>query len=58
MATIKLDDFNPAGSQLFADSETFLQDLSDSDLYMQGGIYLQTTWMWTLGSPITISVSF
>ncbi|MGK7943528.1 MAG: hypothetical protein AB4058_03580 [Microcystaceae cyanobacterium] len=32
MANIKVNELNPAGSQLFSDSENFLKDLKDDEL--------------------------
>ncbi|WP_193194915.1 hypothetical protein [Nostoc sp. MG11] len=38
MENIKLSGLNPAGSELFMDSESFLQDLSDTDaMALRGG---------------------
>ncbi len=38
MATIKIVDLNPVGSEFFADSESYLNELTDDELNMtQGG---------------------
>jgi hypothetical protein len=38
MSNIQLSELNPAGSELFMDSESFLQDLTDTDaMVVQGG---------------------
>ena len=37
MADIKIKDIKPAGTELFADSQTFLTDLTDSELDIMGG---------------------
>ncbi|AFZ59470.1 hypothetical protein H6G54_07890 [Anabaena cylindrica FACHB-243] len=37
MSKLKVSDLNPPGFQLFQDSETFLIDLNDDDLYIAGG---------------------
>lgn len=38
MATIKLSDLNPVGSEFFAGSESYLNELTDDELNMtQGG---------------------
>jgi hypothetical protein len=37
MASIKLNDLSPAGSDLFADSESYLSDLTEDDLEVHGG---------------------
>lgn len=38
MATIQINALNPAGSDLFADNESYLKELSDSEMNVQGGI--------------------
>lgn len=39
MATIKIADIIPAGSELFADSESFMNELGNDELaYVQGGL--------------------
>lgn len=47
MATININALNPAGSDLFADNESYLKDLSEAELNQQGGL------IWT---PITTTV--
>jgi hypothetical protein len=37
MADIKLNDLNPAGFDLFADNEGYLNDLSEDELSIWGG---------------------
>ncbi len=37
MADIKLNDLNPAGLDLFADNEGYLNDLSEDELSIWGG---------------------
>ncbi|MEH2081621.1 MAG: hypothetical protein V7K89_16945 [Nostoc sp.] len=38
MANIKVNDIVPAGFELFADSESFLNDLNENDVnYIKGG---------------------
>jgi hypothetical protein len=38
MTTIKIDNLKPAGAELFCDSETFIDDLSNDELaYIHGG---------------------
>jgi hypothetical protein len=44
MATINVNDLNSIGSDLFADSESYLQELSDLDLNIQGGGVNPTLW--------------
>jgi hypothetical protein len=44
MATIVIHDLNPAGYSLFADNESYLQDLSsDDDLNISGGFSVTST---------------
>jgi hypothetical protein len=53
MATIKIHDLNPAGSELFQDSESFLNELTDAELGLQGGFKTQSfTYCW----PITWTI--
>jgi hypothetical protein len=37
MAKIKISELNPAGAELFQDSENFLEELSDRELGFVGG---------------------
>ncbi|MCU0532333.1 MAG: hypothetical protein MUD14_00275 [Hydrococcus sp. Prado102] len=37
MAKISISNLNGAGTELFIDSESFLQDLSNDELKVQGG---------------------
>lgn len=40
MASIKITDLNPVGSDLFSGSESFLNDLDESDLLgVEGGMW-------------------
>ncbi|MDZ8241875.1 MAG: hypothetical protein RMZ69_32860 [Nostoc sp. ChiQUE01a] len=57
MATIKIHDLSPAGSELFQDSESFLNELTDEELGVNGGLRIASvtvtvtvtwTWTWTL----------
>ncbi|WP_414570465.1 hypothetical protein [Nostoc sp. CCY 9925] len=54
MATIKIHDLSPAGSELFQDSESFLNELTDEELGVNGGLRIASvtvtvtvTWTWT-----------
>ena len=42
MASIKIANLQPAGADLFNDSESYMMNLSEDELYIQGGI------SWTL----------
>jgi hypothetical protein len=37
MATLKISELNPAGAELFQDSENFLEELSDRELNLVAG---------------------
>ncbi|WP_193200059.1 hypothetical protein [Nostoc sp. MG11] len=51
MANIEIDNLHPTGSALFQDSENFLNELSDREMWgVQGGLTLDT-----LGSEPLIS---
>ncbi|AFZ59461.1 hypothetical protein H6G54_07845 [Anabaena cylindrica FACHB-243] len=43
MASIKISDLRPSGLDLFVDSESFLNDLNDSDLATTNGGATPTT---------------
>ena len=42
MTAITISDLHPAGADLFLDSESFLRDLSDSELQIQAGLFYPT----------------
>lgn len=43
MASIKISELNPTGADLFADSESFMTELSDNDFSeVVGGYYFDT----------------
>lgn len=37
MSTIKINDLRPTGAELFSDSETYMNELGDSELDIYGG---------------------
>lgn len=39
MSSITISKLNPAGSELFSDSESYLTQLSEQELEMKGGIW-------------------
>lgn len=43
MSTIKIDELYPVGSELFSDSENLLQELTDEELNLTGG--LRASWL-------------
>jgi hypothetical protein len=51
MASIKIHDLRPAGSELFNDSESFLNELTEGELGVSGGARA------TLSISISISLS-
>jgi Ca2+/Na+ antiporter len=42
MAYITISDLRPAGSDLFVDSESFMSELTDDELGLQGGAFWAT----------------
>jgi len=52
MASIKISDLRPSGFDLFGDSESFLDELSDSDLATINGGYITP-----FGPIITITIT-
>ena len=38
MANIAIRDLQPAGADLFSDSESYMRDLSDTELALEGGV--------------------
>jgi hypothetical protein len=52
MAMINIHNLNAIGSDLFADAESYLQDLSESELNAQGGVCASTSWMEVLTTII------
>ncbi|PSB02212.1 hypothetical protein [Merismopedia glauca] len=62
MATILINDLNPAGYSLFTDDESYLRDLSsDDELSISGGATTSVTWTiassgWCVATIVTISL--
>jgi hypothetical protein len=50
MANISIPNLNPSGSDLFSDTESYMNDFTDSDLdQVNGGIYTSPIYSpWTL----------
>jgi hypothetical protein len=53
MATIQINALNPAGSDLFADNESYLRELTNSEMDYNGGLVMTTVlsvsvtfWIW------------
>lgn len=38
MATIQINALNPAGSDLFVDDESYLKELTDAEMTIEGGV--------------------
>ncbi|WP_138499835.1 hypothetical protein [Nostoc sp. PA-18-2419] len=54
MATIKISDLHPAGSELFVDSESYLNNLTDEELNRtQGGSSFGCIWISVQVSIVT-----
>lgn len=51
MTTIQINNLNSIGSELFADQESYLQDLHESELSTQGGLYSGYTILTTILHP-------
>jgi hypothetical protein len=58
MATIKIADLRPVGSEFFADSESYLNELTDDELNMtQGGSTPVCSVVWTITIVSLISMT-
>lgn len=57
MAYITISDLRPAGSELFADSESFMNDLVDGELeaISGGAIWTVTSSKWCIGGALLVS---
>lgn len=51
MAAIEIYELYPAGSELFSDSESYMNDLSDKEIGIQGGMIPKLIPWWTHFSP-------
>ncbi|NEQ83929.1 MAG: hypothetical protein F6K26_28225 [Moorea sp. SIO2I5] len=52
MANIKVNDIKPAGSELFGDSESFMQELSNDELNnLHGGKICSIFSLWCCRNP-------
>lgn len=66
MASIAISDLNAAGSDLFSDSENFMDELSEGELSIQGGITPTAFWASvavvgsaaTVGGAISVAVGY
>jgi hypothetical protein len=47
MANIEVNDINPFGTDLFADSESFLNELSNDEMDLRGGLFGNVTDVFT-----------
>jgi len=58
MAYITISDLRPAGSDLFVDSESFMSELTDDELGLQGGGFWATVAAAVTSAPsIAISLA-
>jgi hypothetical protein len=55
MPTIKVSDLQPVGFELFHDSESYIKELSDEELAIQGGI---TPWIVASSEPCGMFVAY
>jgi len=56
MASIKISDLRPAGANLFSDSESYLNDLSEEELGINGGM-TPTTIVITIAITVAVTCS-
>jgi bacteriocin-like protein len=56
MSNILIANLSPAGSVLFSDSESYMTDISDSELQQINGGYFTPFWILSGASTITISL--
>ena len=58
MTNILITNLNPSGSDLFSDTESYMNDFTDSDLdRVNGGIYTSPIYSpWTLPRPYTPTI--
>jgi hypothetical protein len=59
MATIKISNLHPTGSELFSDAESYMSEVKDNDLnYINGGIIMfhTTTHMLTHQLPYYFNI--
>jgi|688.fasta_scaffold502903_1 hypothetical protein len=55
MANIVISDLRPAGSEFFMDSESYMTDLSEDELGLEGGISpLVTSSVWCIRTAIIV----
>jgi hypothetical protein len=57
MATIKISDLHSAGSELFMDSESYLNELTDEELNMAHGGFITTPYCVIALSVSTITIT-
>ncbi|HBB33686.1 MAG TPA: hypothetical protein DDZ80_29370 [Cyanobacteria bacterium UBA8803] len=57
MANIAISNLSPSGSDLFDDSESYLQELSEQELNLQGGAAISTPFTVTTITTVTITIT-
>lgn len=61
MATIAISDLSPTGYDLFSDSESYMMNLSDEELSLQGGgtwVTVTTTSTWVcVGASVSLAAT-
>jgi hypothetical protein len=55
MSTIKVSDLHPVGFEFFYDSESYMREMSDEELAIQGGI---TPWIVASSEPCGMFVAY
>lgn len=59
MSTIKVSDLQPVGFDLFSDSESYMKELSDEELTLQGGFTTPVVgWAIASSEPCAMGVAF
>jgi len=56
MANIAISNLSPSGFDLFNDSESYLQELSEQELSVQGGLMITPTITLTITTTITFTL--
>lgn len=57
MANIEVNDIQPAGAEFFADSESFLNELSNDEMNIQGGGVSTVSIVLCGGDPSNVSLA-
>ncbi len=55
MSTINISDLHPAGSELFYDSESYMMELTEDELGVQGGGTPTISSHWCIAGAVALS---